>query len=145
MKTVTGLFDDAALALRVGERVREVAGRRATVRVRVPGPNGSVVEARVVDDKSSYGRITALGVGLGLLVAIAAKLSGLSWGLTLLGFVTGSVVGPLLALWLGGELYRRRIESSGVLNPLSMVTATVEGKTADQVATVLREQGARLA
>lgn len=109
MKTITGIFSDPTLALEAGERVREVAGSRATVRLLVPGRSQSVVETSVLADDKRWGRVALYCAGLGLLGMIMFKLFGASWGMAALGLFWGITGGLFMGLWLTGELYPSRI------------------------------------
>jgi hypothetical protein len=154
MRTVTGVFDNPDVALRAAEKVREVAGFRATVRVHLPGSDGSVVETALLPDESSWGPVPFLGFALGLVGAVVVKLLGGTWAQALLGLMTGAVMGGLLAWWLTGELYPHRIYHHGFAGRphydreinlgRSVVTAIVRGThEAHAVAATLREMGGR--
>jgi hypothetical protein len=146
MQTITGLFDNPDEALRAGEKLKEVAGPRASVRVIVPGKDGKAVETKVLEDTSSYTRVPFIGLSLGLLFAIAGKIFGLDWGLTVLALLVGVGTGMLLSIWLTGEAFRRRIYSREVGMNRSVVSAVVSDMShASNVLEVLRSSGGRVA
>ncbi len=155
MKTVSGVFDNADVALRAGEKVREVAGARATVRVHVPGTDGKVVETAILADESSFGPVPFIGIALGLVCAVAVKLIGFPWSYALLGLLSGAISGGLIAWWLTGEAYPRRIYhprfdgratyEQEMLARRAVVTAIVhKDAQAESVREVLRTMGGRV-
>jgi hypothetical protein len=109
MRIVTGVFDDADVALRVGEKVREVAGSRATIRVFLSGASGLVIETSILSDAASWLRVTLLGIALGVVGAMVVGGLGGGWGLGLVGLAAGAATGVMLGVWLTGEVYPRRI------------------------------------
>jgi len=134
MLKVTGLFDSAQAALLAGERVREVAGPRASVRVLVPGSAGSVLEVSVLGDESALAQVALLGVGIGIVGMLALLLAGMGWAASLLWLAVGALGGTLLGIWLTGELdpartvagpEARRCHDALVLGGHGLLAATV--------------------
>ena len=110
MKTVTGVFDDADSALRVGERLRELGGPRATVHVFLSGANGSVIETSIVNtDGRGVLRVSLMGLVLGVIGAVIFEAAGASWGMALFGLLFCAAFGVMIGVWLQGEAYPRRI------------------------------------
>ncbi len=156
IKTVTGVFPTADGALRAGERAREIAGPRATIRVMVPGATGKIIETSVLCDTSSYWRVPILGLVLGVMLAVGLGFYGVSIGYILVGLLASVASGAMMGLWLGGELYPRRIFSARmngneryvqtILSGRSVVTAIVKDTAhATAVTLAFKEAGADVA
>src|SRR5947209_4686079 len=107
--TITAIFASSDAALEAGERARELAGRRATVRVFLPGSKGGVLETSVLSDVGGTGKVAAFGMALGIAGALAAGLLGASFGMALVCLATGGLTGVMLGVWLTGEIYPTRI------------------------------------
>ena len=104
MKTVTGVFGDSNLALEAGERVREVAGSRSTVRILMPGRSRTVIETAVLEDTSSWSRVALISAALGAVGVVVFHLLGASWAMAMLGLLWGVGAGLMLGAWLTGEV-----------------------------------------
>jgi hypothetical protein len=111
MRTLTGIFGDPEAALHAGERAREVAGKRATVRVFIRGANGSVLETSIISDESTVWRVPIAGLTIGGLFAATLALFHVAPAYCVLGFFSAAAVGLLIGLWLTGEVYPRRIST----------------------------------
>ncbi|HZS35212.1 MAG TPA: hypothetical protein VFF06_00220 [Polyangia bacterium] len=111
MRTVTGVFETADVALRVGEKAREVAGPRAKIRVFVAGGSGTVIESSIVSDSSNWLPVTLMGIGLGVIGAMIVGALGGGAGLGLVGLFAGALTGVMLGVWLTGEQVPRHIRA----------------------------------
>ena len=109
MQTVTGVFSDRTSAVLAAEKVREVAGRRASVRALLPGDGNRVIETTVLTDNSALLRMTMLGAGLGAVAFAVFLAAGTSLAMSLVGLLWGIATGYMLGLWLSGEAYRSRL------------------------------------
>jgi hypothetical protein len=106
MQTINGIFPGNDAALRAGEQAREVVKSRSAVRVFMPGPNSKLVETAVVEDKTSWGRLTvsslAIGaVGAGIFLALDRATYAILWLLWSVG------AGLMFGLWLNGQKLSR--------------------------------------
>jgi hypothetical protein len=117
MRIVTATFGDAESALRAGERAREAAGPRATVRLFLSGSRGEVIETSIVSDTAPALRVALFGVALGVVFAMVVAGLGGGWALGLLALLGGALTGAMLGLWLTGEEYPRRILARGAYRP----------------------------
>ncbi len=99
---LTGLFKTRDQALRAGEQLRELVGKRGVVRVLFPGRGSSMMEVSVLPaNRGSFG--VAVGGALFGLVAFSLMLTfGARWPLSLLALGWGVLTGAMLAWWLTG-------------------------------------------
>lgn len=152
MKSVTGVFRTSALALRAGERAREVVGPRARIRVFLPTSAGGVLEADVLSDRYSPGPITLLGLLIGVAFLLLSGVVGGSWGLGLFGFAMALAMGVMMGEWLTGERHLSRGRALDKLGPLvreleagrAVVLAVVRDADRGAVMEALAESGGRV-
>jgi hypothetical protein len=140
MKTLTGVFGDPETALHAGERAREAAGERATVRVFIRGAHGSVIETSIISDESTVWRVPIVGLTLGGLFAATLALFHVPAAYCALGFFGAAAVGLMFGLWLTGEIHPRRISSLRTDGQSAYERILAEGRA---VVTVVLPNGRR--
>jgi hypothetical protein len=109
MITLKSVFHDVNAALLAGERVREVGGKGACVRVRVPNRGGKVMELSVLPDESSAKNVAIWSLAMGAAALIITWLATHSLALALVATFYGLGTGAMMAYWLTGEFHRGRL------------------------------------
>jgi hypothetical protein len=109
MRTINGTFNSTDAALVVGERVREIVGPRATVRVFLPTTGQDVIETSIVADRSSWTRVLGMCLALGLAGVVLFAFCNVRSSYALLWLFWSAAGGVMLAAWLTGEAYPRHI------------------------------------
>lgn len=109
MVTLKSVFHDINAALLAGERVREVSGKGASVRVRVPGNNGSMMELSVLPDDSSRRHLVLGSLVLGAAALLITWFATHNWTMALVATFYGVGTGAMMAYWLTGEFHRSRL------------------------------------
>jgi hypothetical protein len=105
---VTGLFPTHDLALRAGEKLREIVGWRGLVRVLFPGAPGAVVQLSVVSNTNGTPGVAAVGAILGVFGFAAMLALGSSWAMAFVALAWGLAAGGMLAWWLVGTTQTAR-------------------------------------
>jgi hypothetical protein len=113
MITLTSVFPDVNAALLAGERVREVGGKGACVRVRVPQRGGKSMELSVLPDESSAKHVALWALGMGAAALAIVWFATHSLALALVATFYGLGTGAMMAYWLTGEFHRARLLRNG--------------------------------
>lgn len=155
MKTVTGIFGNTDAALTAGERIREAAGRRATIRLFLPAAGHEVIETSLVTDRSSWTRVAEGCFALGFAGVVAFAFFDVRGSFAFLWLLWAAAGGLMLASWLTGEAYPRTIlpaseetrsrYSVEARAGKAVVTAVVHSTAAaERVVRLLEEAGGRV-
>jgi len=107
--TLTGVFRDPEAALRASEQLRELDGAAGSIRLFLPGADGTPVETQVVQERSPWLRVTLWGVAVGLVFTYVALSLSHSWIYVVVALAAGALFGLLLGGWLGGQRYPRAV------------------------------------
>jgi hypothetical protein len=107
--TLTGVFQKPEAALRVSEELRELTGTTASIRLFLPGADGSPVETLVVEERAPWLRGALWGASVGVIFIYVARSLSSSWLYAVVALTAGVLFGLLLGGWLGGERYPRAV------------------------------------
>jgi hypothetical protein len=107
--TMTAVFRQPEAALIASERLREMDDAAGSIRLFLPGDDGSPVELQVVRERSPWLRATAWGLSVGVIFLYVSLSIAHSWIYAAVALASGALFGLLLGGWLGGQRYPRSV------------------------------------